>query len=979
MSEFERDPLHEKLCAWILGETTPDEAREVEAALARSAELREERARLEATIGAVRGAFAAPESLSQDALSTLLSAAASGAGGQHRLRAVPPARPRSLSMALRAAAAVTALLGGVLGALHLAEPRRFDARPGDLEAARLDERPALESSEAEALAKRGYEPRAERQDGAFVPPSGEADAVRRVAGEAGAGAGGGPPAEAASAPAGEPEPQMVIADDRLALDLKDSLDAPEVGRAASSVQLAQADDESRKAGLPALRSDLGEVVVGAPVVLHAEGKTTSATTGGDTPVAGPPAALGEQYRFLEEPVAQELLRELGYVDADADAGAAGAMVTRGVPAGEMASETAGVKANRLVPGDPYGQASARSLRAGSIADGLDDFYLGKAREKPAAQPEEKLAALEGLGYSGDDGEDESGLLAIPRALDGLRQGRRLDEDELRRLSEELQRRCLDDCRRRPRETPRDMYFRYWGDNPFEDTVRDRLSTFSVDVDTASYVLARRYLREGHLPARAQVRTEEFVNYFAPDLAPPLEGTFALSTELAPSRFGGSGERWMLRVGIRGQEVAREERPPLALTFVVDVSGSMKEGQRLELVKHAIRLLVAQLDARDAIGIVAFSSEARLVLPLTSAGRRDLIESALQPLRPGGSTNAEAGLKMGYELARTGLDPAGHSRVVFLSDGVANTGQTDQDRITSDVARARAEGIYLNTIGVGMNNHNDILLEQLADKGDGICDYVDDEGSARRAIVERFTGALIPIASDVKVQVDFDPARVARYRLLGYENRAVADRDFRNDAVDAGEVGAGHQVVALYELELAPERDGAPLAVVHLRWKEPKAARQDPNEVAVSEIASEVHWRSAVASFAAASPGYRRAVLAAQLAEFLRRSSHAVEDSFVALFEEARSLVRSTGDPESQELLELVARAIELGLPAELQRDAVQSVLDECRRQQILEARLEEAERSQRVEDLREELRRRNDELERRLQEVLLEELRRRNR
>ena len=968
MSTNERDPLHEKLCAWILGEATPDEAREVEAALAASADLREERARLEATIGAVRGAFAAPESLSGEALERLLAAASTGTGERHALRAVPPARPRTLGVALRAAAAVTVLLGGVLAALRVAEEHRAEQRPGvALDTARLETRERAASAprdgEADGRAKVGFDVATEQEvDEAQLPlieglgylEGDETGGVPLVAASR-AQDRLTPPAEAPPGAASEPSPALETTTGRLAeLGLKDSVEGLDKKTTVLRAEVVQEKAE-----------------IGAPTGPATPSATPPASAGGEpSRRAGEVATLGERYRQYDDDGAPRRLRELGY-GADSDVASSGAVPreTRS-EAARAVDELAELEANRR------GKAGAGQGPPDALPD--LDFYLGKeARQEVAG--EDKLAALGGLGYSADDGEEPAaGLLAIPRSLDGLRQGRHLDEDELRRLGAELHRRYLDDCRRRPHETPRDMYFRYWGDNPFEDTVRDRLSTFSVDVDTASYVLARRYLREGHLPPRAQVRTEEFVNYFTPDLAPPLEGTFALSTELAPSRFGGSGERWMLRVGIRGKEVAREERPPLSLTFVVDVSGSMKEGQRLELVKHAVRLLVAQLDARDAIGIVAFSSEARLILPLTSAGRRDLIESALQPLRPEGSTNAEAGLKMGYELARTGLDPASHSRVVFLSDGVANTGQTDQDRITSDVARARAEGIYLNTIGVGMNNHNDVLLEQLADKGDGICDYVDDEASARRAIVERFTGALIPIASDVKVQVDFDPARVLRYRLLGYENRAVADRDFRNDAVDAGEVGAGHQVVALYELELAPERDGAPLAVVHLRWKEPKVADLHANEVPVGEISAQIPWSSAVASFASASPGYRLTVLAAQLAELLRRSSHAVDDSFVTLFEEARALVRSHGDPEAQELLELVARAIELGLPAELQHDALQAVLDEYRRQQILEARLEEVERSQRVEELREELRRRNEDLERRLQEVLLEELRRRN-
>ena len=246
------------------------------------------------------------------------------------------------------------------------------------------------------------------------------------------------------------------------------------------------------------------------------------------------------------------------------------------------------------------------------------------------------------------------------------------------------------------------------------------------------------MRNGNLPTREQIRTEEFVNYFDPDIPVPTEGTFAIQTEMAPSLFGGSERRWQLRVGVRGMEV--HDRKPLSLTFVIDTSGSMEENQRLELVKHALRLLVSQLDGRDEISIVAFNKEARQILPMTSAANRGVIESALHPLTPDGGTNAEAGLVMGYEVAMAGLNAQSHNRVILLSDGVANIGETDQDRINANITRHREAGIYLNTIGVGMSNHNDVFLEQLANKGDGVCDYVDDAASTERAIVERFTGA-----------------------------------------------------------------------------------------------------------------------------------------------------------------------------------------------------------------------------------------------
>tara|TARA_R110002126_G_scaffold28577_11_gene95362 strand:+ start:3934 stop:7428 length:3495 start_codon:yes stop_codon:yes gene_type:complete len=542
-------------------------------------------------------------------------------------------------------------------------------------------------------------------------------------------------------------------------------------------------------------------------------------------------------------------------------------------------------------------------------------------------------------------------------------------------------RIRDDCRRRPHERPRDMFFRWWGDNPWEITETDKLSTFAADVDTASYVLARRYLRNGNLPTREQIRTEEFVNYFDPDIPVPTEGTFAIQTEMAPSLFGGSERRWQLRVGVRGMEV--HDRKPLSLTFVIDTSGSMEENQRLELVKHALRLLVSQLDGRDEISIVAFNKEARQILPMTSAANRGVIESALHPLTPDGGTNAEAGLVMGYEVAMAGLNAQSHNRVILLSDGVANIGETDQDRINANITRHREAGIYLNTIGVGMSNHNDVFLEQLANKGDGVCDYVDDAASTERAIVERFTGALVPIASDVKIQVEFDPAQVLRYRLLGYENRAIADADFRNDKVDAGEIGAGHQVTAIYEIERAggPAPMDTPIAKVNLRWKEPKTPLMDKREVEVTEISQDVHVADSRGSWDAASVGFRRASLVAQFAECLRASTHARGDSLEALrfeFQRLADLPELAQDPETAELPGLVQRAIDLGLGRRFLRSELGSTVDEYRRHKYLCEQLDELGKRPKSNGIEREdlirLKQTNDELERRIQDLLRKDL-----
>ena len=531
---------------------------------------------------------------------------------------------------------------------------------------------------------------------------------------------------------------------------------------------------------------------------------------------------------------------------------------------------------------------------------------------------------------------------------------------------------LADCARRPHETPRMMYFRFYGDNQFALAELDRFSTFAADVDTASYALARNYLTRGLVPEKAQVRTEEFVNYFKPDFAPPTDGVLAIHMEAAKSLFGGEdGSRWLLRVALRGKEVPLGERAPQRLTFVIDTSGSMKEGNRLEMVKHALRLLLTQLDGRDQISIVTFNNSAALQLPMTSANDRSTIETVLFGLQPGGSTNAEAGLKLGYEQALGALDNEGSlNRVILLSDGVANVGVTDQDRISDDVAEYRARGIYLNTVGVGMGNHNDVFLERLADRGDGLCNYIDSPKEAKRALVDNFCGAMIPIARDVKIQVEFDPEQVRRYRLLGYENRAIADQDFRNDAVDAGEIGAGHQVCALFEIEPVTQLRQEPVAfaTARVRFKPPHGQGDDVTELSQSLLVGEV-----VQQYEQAGPGYRRSVLVAQFAEFLRRSRHARGDSLDLLVHEARKLEQELNDTDFTEFSALADASRELilrNLPA---GDPLTEAIDAVRKNSVLRAELEELSQAG-DRELLDQLEQENQQLEDKIQKLLDERL-----
>ncbi len=453
--------------------------------------------------------------------------------------------------------------------------------------------------------------------------------------------------------------------------------------------------------------------------------------------------------------------------------------------------------------------------------------------------------------------------------------------------------------------PMDNYFQYYGVNPFEDPREDHLSTFALDVDTASYSVARRYVTDGNLPPAGSVRVEEFVNYFDAGYNPPSDVAFAVYADGSPSPFRSDGLVY-LRVGVQGYAVSEADRKPAALTFVIDTSGSMDMENRLELVKQSLRLLVERLRPTDTVAIVAYGSQAYVVLNPTSGEEPQIILNAIDQLRTTGSTNAEAGLRLGYQLAYQAFRPGMINRVILCSDGVANVGQTGPEAILEQIRGYVNTGITLTTVGFGMGNFNDVLMEQLADNGDGNYAYVDDLDEARRLFVDNLTSTLQVIAKDAKVQVDFNPQVVNVYRLIGYENRAVADQDFRNDTVDAGEIGAGHSAVALYALYLRPGANGR-LATVNLRWK-------NPDTLAVQEINGDFNTWDISPSFESAPPHYQVAVTVAQYAEHLRQSPWSVGASFGQVLQQA---VRLAGllpqDKDVMEFASLVSRASQIAI------------------------------------------------------------------
>jgi len=456
----------------------------------------------------------------------------------------------------------------------------------------------------------------------------------------------------------------------------------------------------------------------------------------------------------------------------------------------------------------------------------------------------------------------------------------------------------------------DMYFRDYGTNPFVDTRYDPLSTFAVDVDNASYVLTRSYLERNDLPPADAVRVEEYVNRFDYGYRATHRDVFGVDIEGAPSRFGRNS--YLMRIGIKGREIADDRRKPAHLVFVIDVSGSMNRENRLGLVKRSLYYLVDEMEKTDRIGIVTFNTTGRVVLPMTSVRHRHRIFEAIDNLHAGGSTNADDGLRLGYGMAHQNFDVEKINRIIMCSDGVANTGTTDPEILLRKIREFADMGIILTTIGVGMGNYNDILLEKLGDKGNGHYAYIDDLEEARQVFVENLTGNLEVIARDVKIQVDFDPEIVRSYRLLGFENRDVADHKFRDDREDGGEIGAGHEVTALYEITLRRHVRyvHADLGRIFIRFK-------DADGFEVSEINRPITWSVFQRRFHDTSSSFRLAAAAAEFAEILKGTPWSRGSSMQAVYNLARDVYEERPDEDVRELMNLIERASRLrGVRAE---------------------------------------------------------------
>ncbi|MDH4284151.1 MAG: VWA domain-containing protein [Gallionellaceae bacterium] len=423
------------------------------------------------------------------------------------------------------------------------------------------------------------------------------------------------------------------------------------------------------------------------------------------------------------------------------------------------------------------------------------------------------------------------------------------------------------------------------ENPVRQVAEAPVSTFSIDVDTGSYSNVRRMLNAGRLPPADAVRVEEMINYFPYAYALPKgNSAFAVHTEIAPAPW--SSRRFLLHIGIKAQDMAKTSLPPSNLVFLVDVSGSMSSPEKLPLLKSALKLLVNQLRPQDSVSLVTYASGTQVVLEPTSGAHKARIVAALENLRAGGSTSGAAGIALAYNMAEQGYIRGGINRILLATDGDFNVGITSFDALKNMAEEKRKGGVSLSTLGFGTGNYNEKLMEQLADAGNGNYSYIDTLNEGQKVLVDEMTSTLATVAKDVKIQIEFNPGVVSEYRLVGYENRMLKREDFNNDRVDAGEVGAGHSVTAIYELTLKgdagsvdPLRYGkeqesavnktAELAFLRLRYKAPDGG--------VSQLMEgPLHRHNVKASLAQASTEFRFAAAVAAFGQQLRGGKHSGE-------------------------------------------------------------------------------------------------------
>ena len=444
-------------------------------------------------------------------------------------------------------------------------------------------------------------------------------------------------------------------------------------------------------------------------------------------------------------------------------------------------------------------------------------------------------------------------------------------------------------------------------NPWTLTQADAQSTFALDVDTASYTLGRRYIQRGFLPPVGSVRMEEYINAFDYNYVNNSSDVFRIHIDGAPAPFAPTGEAntKLIKVGVKGKVIGRDGRKPANLVLVVDTSGSMARPDRLPLIQHSLELLIDQLSEHDTVSLVTFGSDVLTHLAATPASNKDAIRTAIRSLQANGPTNLLKGVEAGYKLAVQAHKSGSINRVIVCSDGIATLGETEADTILTYVENYRKQGISCTAVGFGAGAYDDDMMEKLANKGDGTYHFVDSKREARKVFVDDLTATLQTIAKDAKIQVEFNKDRVRRYRLIGYENRAVADKDFRNDTIDAGEVGSGQSSTALYEVELIGDEQ-ADIGTVYVRYRNTDTEKIE--EISQRLTSALIRERSPKED-----PRFFLAAAAAEFAELLRDSEHATGGNLAKL----QSILEQTVphlplDEKAAELLDLVRRA--QGLP-----------------------------------------------------------------
>ncbi len=461
------------------------------------------------------------------------------------------------------------------------------------------------------------------------------------------------------------------------------------------------------------------------------------------------------------------------------------------------------------------------------------------------------------------------------------------------------------------------------DNPFLKVTQNPLSTFSIDVDTASYANLRRFLDNGSLPPKDAVRIEEMINYFNYNYAPP-EGDVPFSADVEVAGCPWNPEHRLVRIGLKGREMPAEQRPASNLVFLLDVSGSMSPENKLPLLKRAMKMLVEQLNENDRVAIVVYAGASGLVLPSTTGDNREAIMEALEQLASGGSTNGGAGIQLAYDTAAQHFIEGGVNRVILATDGDFNVGVTNRGDLVRMIEKKAKSGIFLTVLGFGMGNIKDSALEQLADKGNGNYAYIDTIREAKKVLVEEMGSTLITIAKDVKIQVEFNPAEAAAYRLIGYENRMLRAEDFNDDTKDAGEIGAGHTVTALYEivpagsdLELpgvdplkyqspavpAPPVGKGELMTLKLRYKDPDGDTSRLLEFPVVDTGK---------AFADADADFTFAAAVASFGMLLRDSKYRGDATFATVLDLAEAGRGKDSHGYRAEFIDLVRKAAALG-------------------------------------------------------------------